>query len=98
MRDWNFLGCPECFREELRAWILHAIAPDAGDGTLAVLNNDLRGAVAGLDGDRVLHLPALVRWLAADAPALCWGSPAAVAGWPQHHVRHRTAPQAVAAD
>jgi hypothetical protein len=60
-------------------WIEHGIYP--GGFLTAVLENDLRAAVARADMVNATRLPDYVRYLYNDAPSGCWGSPAKVRAW-----------------
>lgn len=52
-----------------------------GDFVAAVLANDLLEAVGRADWENEAALVAIVRYLQACAPILCWGSRAAVQAW-----------------
>ncbi len=62
----------------LDLWLRRGLHP--GDGMLAVLENDLRAAVARWDDDFV-SLRVLCRYLWNRCPANAYGSPEAVEGW-----------------
>lgn len=47
----------------------------------ALLSNDLKETCARADWENRPAIPALVLWLYNEAPASCWGSPAAVEAW-----------------
>lgn len=66
-------------RAGLDRWISHGIPP--GDFLLAVLSNDLNGAVRRADSENIHLLPEIVNWLRENAPITSWGSPAAVQHW-----------------
>ena len=57
-----------------------------GGFVTAVLENDLAGAIARADADNLRNLPAIVAFVYAEVPAICWGSPAKVAA----HLRNPT--------
>lgn len=67
------------FKEAISAWIESAQEP--GHFLSAVLENDLKEAVARGDGGALDNLPHIVAHLYNDAPAACWGSPANVSKW-----------------
>jgi hypothetical protein len=57
---------------------------DEHDGfCLAVLANDLEGALARADAANLRALPAIVHWLSHHAPRGSWGSMAALGDWPR---------------
>jgi hypothetical protein len=66
-------------RAGLDRWISHGIPP--GDFLVAVLCNDLNGAVRRADSENIQHLPEIVNWLREHAPLTSWGSPQAVQRW-----------------
>ncbi len=71
---------PEALHDGLVRYLVDGIRPDPFLN--AVLENDLWAAVIGATpAANVLALPALVRFLAAEAPPEAWGSPERVAFW-----------------
>lgn len=70
---------PDSLHDGLRLYLDAHIQP--GSFLLAVLRNDLAGAVKAADDDCQRALAAIVMWLYWNAPAACWGSPAAVTTW-----------------
>lgn len=63
----------------LKRYVEHRAPP--GCFLRAVLENDLKGAVARADDENQRVIPIYVFWLYNEAPAACWGSPAAVEEW-----------------
>jgi len=53
----------------------------AGGFLHAVLENDLKEAVARADEENMELIPIYVSWLYNEAPTACWGSPEKVAAW-----------------
>ena len=72
-------GIPDYMIDGLQRYIDHGIQP--GSFLSAVLSNDLREAVGRADDTNIHCLPAYIRWLYNEAPAMCWGSPEAVDSW-----------------
>ena len=60
---------PDRMMEGLKRWIDHGIKP--GSFMLAVLTNDLRGAIERADDENLYN----------EAPGGCWGSVEKVADW-----------------
>ncbi len=52
-----------------------------GGFVMAVLENDLRGAVSRADVYNIAVLKDIVMWLSSNAPTACWGSPEKVKAW-----------------
>jgi len=63
---------PPHMRDGFKLWIEHGISP--GSFGMAVLNNDLKEAVARADHINKIHLTTIVSWLYNFAPIDCWGS------------------------
>ncbi len=63
----------------LRRWIEDGITP--GGFLCAVLENDLKEAVARADAINLQNLPNYIRYLYNYAPRGCWGSPENVEAW-----------------
>ena len=70
---------PDRMMEGLKRWIDHGIKP--GSFMLAVLTNDLRGAIERADDENLANLPAYLGYLYNEAPGGCWGSVEKVADW-----------------
>lgn len=70
---------PVHLRTSLSAWVEEGRLPSAF--LEAVLCNDLRKAVEAADPLSFKAIPAIVKWLYTDAPALCWGDPTKVGAW-----------------
>lgn len=72
-------GVPEHLQEGLVRYLVYRIAP--GSFLLAVLENDLAGAINRGDEASVAGLQALVRFLYHHAPAVAYGGPQIVRTW-----------------
>ena len=70
---------PDRFRCSIQRWLEHAISP--GSFLMAVLENDLRGAMANADNMSIKQLPGIVCWLHGYAPMGSWGSRETVSRW-----------------
>jgi len=70
---------PSYMEYALRLYIDEGHIP--GGFLRAVLENDLKGAVNRADSNNLRNLVAYSYFLYNDAPADCYGSPAAVAAW-----------------
>jgi len=75
-------------RETFALYIDHGYLP--GDFLTAVLQNDLRAAVAAADPINQTLLPTYVAWLISYAPYDCWGSPEQVEAWAAARRAERT--------
>jgi len=69
----------EHMRGAAQRWIENALTP--GGFLTAVLENDLKGAVARADHMNLAKLPEIVQWFTWNAPSSCWGSPEKVEAW-----------------
>jgi hypothetical protein len=74
---------PEELREKIDAYVKYG--RHAGDFLQAVINNDLKGAVARADEDNLKVIPAIVGYLYNECPTRCWGGPGAYAIWMNDH-------------
>ena len=63
----------------LKRYVEHRIP--TGGFLRAVLENDLKEAVARADDENQHVIPIYVCWLYNEAPSTCWGSPEAVKAW-----------------
>ena len=70
---------PSYMEYGLRAYINEGAIP--GGFLLAVLENDLKGAINRADSSNLKNLVAYSYFLYNDAPADCYGSPEKVAAW-----------------
>ena len=71
---------PEPLHDDLVRYLVDGIRPHFFLN--AVLENDLRAAVMGATpAANIVALPALVRFLSAEAPPEAWGSPEKVNWW-----------------
>lgn len=70
---------PAHCRTGLRRYIVDRILP--GNFLCAVLENDLKMAVAYADDENVQALPAYVRFLTGYVPSTCWGTKERVRDW-----------------
>lgn len=72
-------GVPQHMHDAYVMYLLHGIEP--GDFLLAVLANDLRGAIGRADHMNARALKEHVLFLYNDAPGDCWGSWDRVRSW-----------------
>lgn len=72
-------GVPEHLHDGLIRYLAHRIQP--GGFLMAVLENDLAGALNRADGTSRAGLVEIGRFLYNDVPQGAWGSPAKVAAW-----------------
>lgn len=77
---WNRFPLPD-LRHGLELYLEERVVP--GDFLLAVLQNNLREAVAYADAMSRARLCDLVSWLWNNVPARCWGSEDTVLAWLQ---------------
>lgn len=77
----NFSGydIPDHTQESFESYIIYGLPP--GSFMLAVLSNDLLGAVSHADTWNKQRIVEIVQWMAARAPIACWGSHEKVATW-----------------
>jgi hypothetical protein len=80
---------PERMMGGIERWIQHGIPP--GDFLMAVIENDLKGAVACADDENLPNLPAYVSYFYNKAPSPCWGSPEKAAAWIERFNERRAA-------
>lgn len=80
---------PEHLHDGLLLYLEHGIAP--GSFLLAVLTNDLLGAVKHGDADCQAHLADLVRFLYQHAPMGAWVTRENVDAWMDEHRARRAA-------
>ena len=78
-RNLRASGVPETLHDGLRNYLVHGYRP--GSFLMAVLRNDLAGAVARADDESAAGLAATVRFLFNYAPAWCWGAEDRVLMW-----------------
>jgi hypothetical protein len=78
-RDKFWCGIPERMRGGLARYLMHAIEP--GQFLVAVLSNDLKGAVARGDDENQRLLPEYIRFLYNRTPSGASGSPEKVRDW-----------------
>jgi len=79
MREVNYDKVPAPHMVEgVRHWIEDGLC---GDFLRAVVNNDLREAVARADGTNVRLIREWVSFFYNEAPSDCWGSPEKAAVW-----------------
>jgi hypothetical protein len=60
-------------------WILDGVKP--GHFLLAIVENDLKGAIDRADDENIIRLQAYVRFFYNSAPGGCWGSKERVEEW-----------------
>ena len=75
--DWSLI--PHHMRGAVERYVMHGIPP--GSFLTALINNDLREAVARADDMNVNRLPDYVRFFYNSAPSGSWGHPDAVSQW-----------------
>ena len=69
--------------ETIARWVYHAYEP--GGFVCAVLESNLRVAMARADKDNREAMHSIVMLLENYAPLGCWGSPSIVEGWRRQH-------------
>lgn len=74
---------PEHSAQSLIRYIEHGDI-ELGDFMTALVENDLRRSMLRADPTMAEALPALVLWMYHEAPAMCWGSRAAMLNWRSH--------------
>ena len=81
MGEYQFRGftIPGHMMESLVAYIEDR--RPVGHFLTAILQNDLKEAVARADDHNLANLPAYIGYLYNSAPSPCWGSPQKVAKW-----------------
>lgn len=79
MREPNYEILPEHMQEGMRLWIERGIEP--GSFLMAVLENDLMGALGKADEINAASLLAYGRFLYNEVPTSCFGSPEKCAAW-----------------
>lgn len=70
---------PEHMRDGIRLYVLEQCEP--GGFMTAVLENDLKGAVARADHINKRALTQIVEYCMWTLPSNCWGSPEKVSAW-----------------
>jgi len=75
--DYNTL--PDRLRHGMQRYVDHGIEP--GSFLMAVLENDLIGAVNKADPDNFKDLKTIVNWFHWELPARCWGTKDVVENW-----------------
>lgn len=75
-REWEI---PDRMMGGLKRYVENRIPP--GDFLMAVLENNLKGAVGRADDENLANLPAFVVYCYNEIPSNCWGSRAKVEGW-----------------
>ncbi len=75
----DYSGLPEHMQGAMQRYIDNGIEP--GSFLLAVLCNDLAGAVGRADSVNRARINDYVMWMHNDAPAACHGSREKVAEW-----------------
>ena len=84
-REWTI---PVRMMAPLLRYVEHGIQP--GHFLMAVLCNDLIGAVGRADDENLRNLPAYVGYLYHEMPSVCWGSPEIVRAWTARQLTPRT--------
>ena len=75
----DYTGLPANFREGMRRYIEQHTKP--GNCTMAILSNDLMGAVLSLEASCLRDLPEIMRWIHWNSPGDCHGSREIVRAW-----------------
>ena len=71
----------------IHRYIEQGIPP--GSFLCAIIDNNLKEAVARADDENIRNLPAYVAYFYNEAPGLCWGSPEKVKKWLAMHAAKR---------
>jgi hypothetical protein len=74
---------PPHTRESLQSWARDGQV--GGRFLMAVLRNDLAGAVAQADEETMGAIPAIVAYCYNELPSTCWGTPERVCRWRGRH-------------
>lgn len=83
---------PDYMHDGIMLWLEKGIQP--GSFLTAVIENDLRSAVAEADDHNIYLIPDYVRFFYNYMPHLSWGKPGAIEQW-QHYInKHSELPQA----
>jgi len=77
--EWQGFYIPNRMMGGIQRYISNNIRP--GGFLSAVIQNDLREAVARADDENLRNLPAYVAYFWNNAPSLCWGSAKAMDRW-----------------
>jgi len=80
---------PGGIRDALDNWAQHGWPP--GGFVLAVLHNDLSGAVGRADQWSMEALKTIVSYVYNELPSPCWGSTEKVEAWALRHAEQRSA-------
>jgi hypothetical protein len=81
-REPDYSKLPEHLRPGMRRYIENGILP--GGFLLAVLSNDLSGAVMRADEVSLQNLRQICQWLLDEAPGFSFGSAENVKLWPAY--------------
>jgi hypothetical protein len=79
MRQPNYEMLPEHMREGMQLWVERGIDP--GDFLMAVLQNDLMGALGKADSTNIDRLKDYGMFLYNEVPSDCFGSLENVSAW-----------------
>jgi hypothetical protein len=79
MRQPNYEMLPEHMREVMQLWVERGIDP--GDFLMAVLRNDLMGALGKADSTNIDRLKDYGMFLYNEVPSGCFGSLENVSAW-----------------
>lgn len=74
---------PPRMMDLIEQWVKHAAEP--GSFLTAIIQNDLKQAVANADEENVHNLAAYVSYFYNEVPIACWGSPKAMEQWKGTH-------------
>lgn len=70
---------PERMMGGIKRYVEHGIEP--GSFLTAIIQNDLKTAVAHADNENMQNLPAYVSYFYNECPLACWGSPHKMEAW-----------------
>lgn len=70
---------PERMQESVDRWVEYGILP--GNFLRAIIENNLKDAVAYADDENIKNIPAFVSFFYNMAPAECWGSREKMMKW-----------------
>ena len=70
---------PEHTKDSIDLYVSHGCEP--GSFLMAVLTNDLFGAVGRADEFNIRHLREICQYVYNDIPSVCWGSDEKVKKW-----------------
>lgn len=75
----HYVGLPVHLREGMRRYLEERVRP--GNTLMAILCNDLMGAVLRISIENMVDLPEIIRWVHWNSPHDCHGSRERVTAW-----------------